>query len=257
MFRIRFNKNEKLKKIYNRVKDDQEIQSYWAASNITAIDRMHISDHGRVHIAIVVNRALKILRLLKENNVQFNIEKDHGLEYEDAEVVVFTAAVLHDIGQAIHRTNHALLGAAMAPPIVNRLLKDIYKPAEKARMLSDICHAIISHREGIDPLTVEGGIIRVADALDMEKGRAEISFSKIGSTSIHAVSAMAIKDVKIKKGNHKPVRILITMANSSGIFQVDSLLKNKLKNSCIENYIEVRAFIEGEVEEKIISVVEI
>jgi len=257
LFKIRFNGNDKLREIYNRVKKDQEIQAYWAASNITAIDRMHISDHGRVHIAIVVNRALKILRLLKKNDVVFNIEKDHGMKYEDAEVLVFTAAVLHDIGQAIHRSNHAVLGAAIAPMLVDRLLKDIYCPAEKARMLSDICHAIISHREGIDPLTVEAGIIRVADAIDMERGRAEISFSKIGSTSIHAVSAMAIKDVKIKPGKLKPVRILITMANSSGIFQVDSLLKNKLKNSCIENYIEVRAFIEGEVEEKIISVIEI
>lgn len=256
MFKIKFNNNEKLEKVYNIVSQDIELQTYWNCSNITAIDRLHITDHGRVHIAIVTNRALKLLRMLHDHGVKTGIEKDHKLKYEDSEVVVFLAAILHDIGQIIHRDNHAMLGAALAPQFISRYLDGIYSIEERARMTSDICHAIYTHRESSYPLTVEAGVIRVADALDMEKGRAEISFSLIGSTSIHSVSAMAIKDVDIIKGEKKPIRIKICMANSSGIFQIDSLLRHKLKNSTIEEYIEVHASIEGE-EEKLIDVVEI
>ncbi|MDD5092654.1 MAG: HD domain-containing protein, partial [Candidatus Wallbacteria bacterium] len=181
----------------------------------------------------------------------------HHLTYEDAEVLVFLASVLHDIGHTIHRTGHANLGAAIAPLFLQRLLADMYPPEHRARMTADICHAILTHREDAEPLTIEAGIVRVSDALDMQRGRAKISFSQIGSTSIHSVSAYAIKDVKIERGEEKPIRIKITMANSSGIFQIDSLLKHKLKNSGIEQWVEVYAFIEGEVEEKIINFVKI
>ncbi|MCK9225931.1 MAG: HD domain-containing protein [Candidatus Muirbacterium halophilum] len=256
MFKIKFNNNEKLEKVYNIVKEDKELHTYWSCSNITAIDRLHLTDHGRVHIAIVTNRALKILRMLHEHGVVTGIEKDHKLKYEDAEVLVFLAAILHDIGQIVHRDNHALIGAALAPRFTEKYLDSIYSPEDKARMTSDICHAIFTHRESSKPLTIEAGVIRVADALDMEKGRAEISFSLIGSTSIHSVSAMAIKEVEIIKGVKKPIRIKISMANSSGIFQIDELLRHKLKNSMIEEYIEVHASIDGE-EEKLIDVVEI
>lgn len=257
MFNVPLKDNEKLKKIYDIVSKDTELHTYWECSNIIAIDRLHINDHGRVHITIVTNIALKLLRMLHEEDIKTNIEIDHKMEYEDAEVVVFLACIFHDIGHIIHRDNHAILSATMAPAFLEKILPEVYNENQKARMISDICHAIYTHREGSSPLTVEAGVVRIADALDMKRGRARISFSQIGSTSIHSVSAYAIKDVKIEKGNEKPIRISINMANSSGIFQIDSLLKHKIKDSGISEYIEVYAFIEGEVEEKIISLVKI
>ncbi|MDD2715050.1 MAG: HD domain-containing protein [Candidatus Wallbacteria bacterium] len=255
MFKIPIHGNEKLQKIYDIAAADIELQTYWEAANVVAIDRLHLNDHGRVHVTIVTNIAMKLLRMLHENGVQTSIEKDHGLTYQDSEVVLFLACILHDIGHIVHRDHHSFFGAAMAPMFLERMITGLYPPEHKARIIADVCHAIFTHREEAVPLTIEAGALRVADALDMKRGRARISFSEIGSTSIHTVSAYAIKEVSIEKGDEKPIKIKILMANSSGIFQIDSLLKHKLKNSGIEQWVEVYAFIEGEVEEKIINIV--
>ena len=46
------------------------------------------------------------------------------------------------------------------------------------------------------PLTLEAGIVRVADALDMAKGRSRIPFER-GRVSIHSLSAAAIESVPL------------------------------------------------------------
>ncbi len=101
------------------------------------------------------------------------------------------------------------------------------------------------------PLTLEAGIVRVADALDMAEGRSRIPFQE-GIVNIHSVSASAIEKITIEKGDLKPIRIGVLMNNSAGIFQVDELLKNKLEGSGLEPYVEVEAAIEGDTEKKLI-----
>ena len=111
--------------------------------------------------------------------------------------------------------------------------------------------AITSHREYGKPLTIEAGIVRVADALDMAKGRSRIPFER-GSVSIHSLSAAAIEDVEIKDGEQRPILIEIVMNNSSGIYQVDGLLKAKLSGSGLEPYVEVVAHIDTEAEKRLV-----
>ena len=41
---------------------------------------------------------------------------------------------------------------------------------------AEAMHAIIAHRRRGDPLTIEAGIVRIADALDMAQGRSRIPF---------------------------------------------------------------------------------
>ena len=65
--------------------------------------------------------------------------------------------------------------------------------------------------------------MRVADALDMAQGRARGPVER-GDVGIHAISAAAIDDVSIEKGEERPIRVEIRMNNSAGIFQVDDLL---------------------------------
>jgi metal-dependent HD superfamily phosphatase/phosphodiesterase len=89
---------------------------------------------------------------------------------------------------------------------------------------------------------VEAGIVKVADALDMEKGRARIPYES-GRMDIHSVSAIAIENVMILEGGEKPVTLKIEMSNPAGIFQVDNLLWSKIKGSGIENYVHVEAVI--------------
>ena len=95
--------------------------------------------------------------------------------------------------------------------------------------------------------------MRVADALDMAKGRSRIPF-EAGQVNIHSVSAAAIDKVVISRGESKPVRIDIQMGNSAGIFQLDELLKEKLHGSGLEPYVEVAAEIEGETERSLVHV---
>jgi uncharacterized protein len=117
---------------------------------------------------------------------------------------------------------------------------------------AEVLHAIIAHRSGGKPLTIEAGVVRVADALDMAKGRSRIPFAA-GSTSIHSVSAAAIESIHIETGVNKPVRIRIEMSNSAGVFQLDQLFREKLKGSGLEPYIELEALIEGEQEKRILT----
>ena len=67
----------------------------------------------------------------------------------------------------------------------------------------------------------------------MAEGRSRIPFER-GHVSIHSLSAAAIDKVEIKDGEEKPVLIEITMNNSSGVYQVDGLLKEKLRGSGLE-----------------------
>ena len=62
----------------------------------------------------------------------------------------------------------------------------------------------------------------------------------------------SIEKVRLVKGQEKPIRIEIDMSNSAGIFQVDELLKYKLRSSGIEKYIEVAALVQGETEKQLV-----
>jgi metal-dependent HD superfamily phosphatase/phosphodiesterase len=95
--------------------------------------------------------------------------------------------------------------------------------------------------------------VRVADALDMARGRSRVPF-ETGRQNIHSLSAYAIEAVKISPGRDKPVRVEIAMSNSAGIFQVDELLATKLRGSRLEEHVEVIARIEAEHEERLVPV---
>jgi metal-dependent HD superfamily phosphatase/phosphodiesterase len=60
--------------------------------------------------------------------------------------------------------------------------------------------------------------------------------------------------VTIKDGEAHPILIEIQMNNSSGIYQVDGLLKAKLRGSGLEPYVEVVAHIDTESEKRLIQV---
>ncbi len=93
-------------------------------------------------------------------------------------------------------------------------------------------------------------MLKVADAVDMSEGRSRIPF-EAGQVNIHSVSAQAIKEVRIEAGKERPVRFSITLNNSAGIFQIDELLKRKLRSSTLEPYVELVAQIHDEPERRI------
>jgi metal-dependent HD superfamily phosphatase/phosphodiesterase len=246
--------NPQLQQVVATVLEDEELYALWHCQNVNAVPRLGMSDHGPVHVQIVANIALRILRLLGSEGVEPSIVLDHGLNLEDAEVVVVLAALLHDVGMSIHRANHEEFSLIIADRKLPAILAPTYGDAGlRAVIQSEILHAIISHRKGGSPLTLEAGVVRVADALDMTQGRSRIPF-EMGTVNIHSVSAMAVENVEIRRGEEKPVGVHIELSNSAGIFQLDSLLKEKLKGSGLEPYLEVSAVINRETEAPLVQV---
>lgn len=237
-FDVPVQRNEVLRQLVQRMNQDEELIALWKASNINAIDRLGYSDHGSTHVRIVAKNALKMLRLLVEAGKQPGVVKNYGLTMDDAEAVVVLASALHDIGLSLHRQNHEEFSIVLSGPILRRLLSGSYREPNLTFMIAEVHHAMISHHEGFSPYTIEGGVVRVADALDMEKGRARIPFAS-GSVNIHSVSALAIDKVRLQKGKERPILIEIDMNNSAGIFQIDELLKDKIARSGIQDLITV------------------
>ena len=245
--------NRKLRTLVERVNDDKQLKAWWHVSNVNAVARMGINDHSWVHIQIVTNIALKLLRQLTKHHVEPAMVTDYGMAQEDAEVVVMLAALTHCIGMSIHRHGHEDFSLFLAEPKLRELLEGIYDEPNKTVIVSEVLQAITSHRADGQPLTIEAGLIRVADALDMAKGRSRIPFER-GRVSMHSLSAAAIEDVTISDGEERPILIEIRMNNSSGIFQVDELLKAKLRGSGLEPYVEVVAHIDTETEQRLVPI---
>lgn len=243
--------NPKLQKIMELVNADEDLYGLWIAANVNAVERLNMTDHGPVHVKIVMNIAVRMLRLLADAGVEPGVVTNYGLEAEDAEVVVALAALLHDVGMSIHRADHEAFSLFIAARKLDELLPAIYTAREQTIVRAEIQHAIISHRSGGSPLTLEAGVVRIADALDMAKGRSRIPF-EAGSTSIHSVSAAAVESVSILPGEERPVRVVINLSNSAGIFQLDQLLRNKLDGSGLEPHMEIEAKL-GDVEKRILT----
>src|SRR6476661_8938372 len=201
--------NRKLRALFERVNADKTLKGWWHVANVNATVRMEINDHSWVHIQIVTNIALKLLRQLTKHGVEPSVVRDFGMTNDDAEIVVVLGALTHDVGMSIHREGHEEFSLFLVEPEIRRLL-------------------------------------------DMAQGRSRIPFEK-GRVSMHSLSAAAVDEVEIKDGEEKPIRIEILMNNSSGLYQVDGLLKAKLRGSGLEPYVEVIAHIDTEAEKRFVS----
>ncbi|HEY7196098.1 MAG TPA: HD domain-containing protein [Gaiellaceae bacterium] len=245
--------NTRLRRVLERANSDAGLKAWWHVANVNAVKRLGINDHSWVHVQLVTNIALKLLRQLVKRGVEPAMVADYGMEPEDSEVVVVVASLLHCIGMAVHRERHEDWSLFLAEPKLRVLLGGLYEEPALTVVASEVLQAITSHRNDGRPLTLEAGVVRVADALDMAKGRSRIPFER-GSVSIHSLSAAAIDSVSIREGVERPILIEITMNNSSGIYQVDELLKAKLRGSGLEPYVEVVATVESEAEKRLVSV---
>jgi uncharacterized protein len=204
-------------------------------------------------VQIVLNIGLRLGRLLFRRGVRPSVTVDYGMSERDAEVVIAAGCLFHCVGMSIHRDDHERFSLFLTADRLGQLLSGAYEEPERSIIVSEALHAIIGHRRKGAPLTVEAGIVRVADALDMARGRSRVPF-EAGHQNIHSLSAYAIEEVKISPGRDRAVRVEISMSNSAGIFQVDELLATKLRGSGLEEYIEVIARIDAEHEQRLIPV---
>ena len=245
-------RNPKLAALLDAVNADMQLKAWWYVQQTNA-DRLQMSDHSWIHVQKVMNIALRLLRLLSRRGIEPVVVRDHGFTAKDAEVVVAAAALLHDVGMSIHRADHEAYSLFLAARKLDQLLADVYEEPARSILASEALHAIIGHRRRGEPFTLEAGIVRVADALDMEEGRSRIPF-EANRPNIHSLSAAAIDDVRIDEGDDRAIRIVIEMNNSAGIFQVDELLATKLRGSGLEDHVEVTARIDAEHEKRLVPI---
>ena len=234
--------DDRVNEVLPRLQSDPEITTYLEAQNVNAVARKGYNDHGTKHIEIVRNRALCLYDILKGGDVTFNGASQQGLDEADEAVIVALAATLHDIGHVVHRDEHAYYSIPLAADLLDRFLPEIgfYDAGEAVRMKGEVLHAILCHHTAEDPLTTEAGVIRVADALDMERGRSRIPYEE-GGRGINTLSSQAIENVSIQPGDGTPVLVEITMINAAGVYQVDNLLKAKLDGSGLEDNVRIVA----------------
>jgi hypothetical protein len=232
--------DEKLNDVLPHLLDDPEVTTLLEAQNVNAVTRKGYNDHGPKHISIVRNRALRLYELLKAGGCEFNGAHEQGLDEADEPVIVALAATLHDIGHVVHRDEHAYYSIPLAADILDRLLPNFYDTPDAVRVKAETLHAILCHHTEETPLTKEAGVIRVADALDMERGRSRIPYEK-GGRGINTLSSQAITNVLLREGDDVPVQVEIEMVNAAGVYQVDNLLKAKLRESMLEEEIRIVA----------------
>jgi uncharacterized protein len=242
--------NRRLERFLDAVNEDEQVRGWWYMAQVHA-ERLGMSDHSWVHVQIVLNIALRLLRLLDRGGVEPAMVADHGMTVRDAEVVVAGGALLHDVGMSIHRADHEAYSLFLAQGALQRLLEDVYREPQRTIVIAEIEHAIIGHRRRGEPYTLEAGVVRVADALDMAQGRSRMPL-EAGQEGIHSISAAAVDEVSISAGEERPVRIEIELNNSAGVFQVDDLLATKIRGTPLERQIEVVAEVEGETEKRLL-----
>jgi metal-dependent HD superfamily phosphatase/phosphodiesterase len=248
--------DDRLEEVLQAIEADEKIAAYLDAQNVNPVDRMRYNDHGLKHVAIVRDRALRLYDLLKLNGVSFDGATDQGLDEADESVIIALAATLHDIGHVVHRADHPYYSIPLAADVLETFLPQFYDTAEAVRLQAEVLHAILCHHTPEEPLTREAGVVRVADALDMERGRSRIPYEQ-GGRGINTVSSQAIQDVYLLDGEEKAVQVEIEMTNAAGVYQVDNLLKAKLEGSGLEEHVRIIAINKREDGDRIVERIEL
>jgi metal-dependent HD superfamily phosphatase/phosphodiesterase len=231
----------KTRKMWTLITDSSDIQACWKMANYVAGTKLGMNDHGRTHAYVATASALTMLDLLDGSLFCPDIVAGGFGDQDDATLVVITAMLCHDLGNTIHREEHADLGVVVTLPILDRLLPEIYDDQTKLLAIrSFILSAIYSHHGIPRPLTIEAALVCIADSTDMTKGRGRVAFDS-GSITIHSVSALSIEKVEIKKGTTKPIGLVIHMSSPAGIFQVQEILAPKVRAGPLADAVDVVA----------------
>lgn len=248
--------DERLNHVLQSIESNPQITAYLEAQNVNPVARKDYNDHGTKHVEIVRNRALRLYELLKRADVEFNGATDQGLAEKDESVILAFAATLHDIGHVVHRDDHPYYSIPLAADVLDDVLPEWYDVEEVVRMKAEILHAILCHHTPETPLTTEAGVIRVADGLDMERGRSRIPYER-GGRGINTISSQSIETVTVMEGDAAPVLVEIRMRNAAGVYQVDNLLKEKLQDSMLEEHVRIVAINSGADDDQLVERIEL
>jgi len=228
---------------------DPELRSLQEYANTVSITRLNFNDHGPVHMRTVAVNAMRLFDLLEAADVPFNLEREKAGDREMSRIAVLCAALMHDIGMSVGREDHEHAALLFAVPILDRILAALYPGDMPKRVVvrSLAVEGIVGHMAHQRVHSLEAGVVLVADGLDMKKGRSRIPMliipgAKVGD--IHQYSSASIENVRIEKGEERPIRIFVTMSESVGFFQIEAVLFTKIEASSVKPYIELYAAVE-------------
>ncbi len=237
---------QKASNAWSLLSRDPDLSVHWECANYLTVEKLGMNDHGRIHAIVATASALQILEYLISADIVPDIIKSGMGDIEDAYLIVLVAALCHDIGNEIHRTDHISHSLLLVTPILDRILPQLYDNQDRmARVRTFILGSIYTHHGDPRPLTIEAGAVCIGDATDMTTGRARTAYDQ-GRVSIHTISALSIDRVLIEQGSDLPVVITIKMSNSAGLFQVQEILGPKIAAGPLTPFIEVRIQCTGE-----------
>jgi len=230
-----------LRDAFNLLQEDIEIQSYLRMSNVMAVKRLGYNDHGPVHAKIVAGSALELFKRITVS-VEPTTISNGVCGFDEASLVVLLGAYLHDLGNAVHRMSHEQNGLLLANAPLERILNRLYPddPGLVYRLKCEVLHAIYSSANDVPCLSVEAGVVTIADGTDMAEGRSRVPYLS-GKNDIHSLSAQAIKRVEIDAGDIKAVSINVEMENPAGVFQIEEVLGKKMESSGLADVLQVVA----------------
>ncbi len=218
---------------------DPEVRADWDMADYLVVAKLGYNDHGEVHHRVVGAGAAGLLQLVTEADVTPDVVASGAGDLDDAFLATVSAALLHDIGNQVHRPGHDEMSVVLALGLLDRLLREVYPEDEQRYELrAFILHAIRTHDATLDPLTLEASIVAVADACDMTKGRSRYALD-MGAISIHTVGGVSIERVSIEKGRARPVMIRVELSNSAGIFPVEEYVVPKVNAGALADLTEV------------------
>ncbi len=236
--------DEVLASIFHELEHNEELQTSLRLCNDMVVKRLYYNDHGPTHARIVAGAALEILEIFIRRGLR-PVTMLHGLTQRDAAAVVLLGSYLHDIGNMIHREMHHVTGVYIADRFLNSLLPRFY-PEQRAllRIKQEVLHSIIAHDENVQALSLEAGVVKLADGTDMAEGRARYPYA-YGKTDIHAFSALAIKSVDLREGEEVPLLVEVDMTSEAGVFQVEEVYGKKIATSGLDRFVTVRMTLRG------------
>uniref|UniRef100_A0A7C5XJU5 Phosphohydrolase n=1 Tax=Ignisphaera aggregans TaxID=334771 RepID=A0A7C5XJU5_9CREN len=231
-----------VRKVHQILEDDYEVIGLLKMSNIMAVSRLRYNDHGIIHARIVAGVSLELIDILYSTGVDMTCIRDGvAKNVDEVKMIVLLSSYFHDIGNAVHRVNHELLGVLISKDIIDRILSKVGFNKEKIiDFRQEILHNIYASDYNIQCLSVECGVVKVSDGLDMAEGRARIPY-KLGKLDMHAVSALSIKRVDIEQNQNRerPINIIVYMSEIAGLFQLEAVLLPKIKSSSLDNLFNV------------------
>jgi metal-dependent HD superfamily phosphatase/phosphodiesterase len=233
--------NPRLSALAERINADEELRALWRCANLNAVDRLGLGDCGEVHVRIVANAGLKLLRLLRDGGIAPSLVEHHRLSMDEAEAVVVLAAALHELGLAAAAGDAQAAGLALAAVKGRELLADLYAIRERTVILAETLHAIGAQPAGAPCLTLEAGVLRLADVLDLTKGRVRAP----ADATRGVVGAEAVEAVTIQKSKQPPVRVIVRLGQPGDLHAIETLLHHHLRGSGLEHWVELLAQLDN------------